>query len=103
MFASRCRIGPPTGPIDKGHGVLARQRQGAILREVDRSGAACVSELGLLGICDMRCAATSRRWRPRGLLDAVVRRMVSEQVGQLIVPEPFDGHEDNGPRTVMKS
>ena len=32
-------------------------------------------------------------------LDTEARRMVSEQVGQLIVAQPFDDEEDNGPRT----
>jgi len=36
-------------------------------------------------------------------LDAAARRMVSEQVGQLIVAEPFDDEEDTGPRTVTSS
>ena len=40
--------------MDKGNGVLAQQRQEAILREVERVGGARVSELvDLLGVSDM--------------------------------------------------
>ena len=36
-------------------------------------------------------------------LDAEARRLVSEQVGQLIVAQPFDGEADNKPRKVKNS
>ena len=36
-------------------------------------------------------------------LDTKARRMVSEQGGQLIVAQPFDGEADNKPRKVKDS
>ena len=36
-------------------------------------------------------------------LDAVARRMVREQVGQLMVAQPFDDEADNRPRTIQSS
>jgi DeoR/GlpR family transcriptional regulator of sugar metabolism len=36
-------------------------------------------------------------------LDATARRVVSEQVGQLIVAEPVEDEDDSGPRTVESS
>ena len=69
----RCRVGPENGPPQKSDGeaprVLARQRQEAILREVDRSGGARVSELvDVLGVSDMTVRRDIEALAAKGLV-----------------------------------
>jgi hypothetical protein len=67
--------------------VLARQRQEAILREVDHiGGARSADEPGFHVKSEMNA-----------------RRVVSEQVGQLIEAQLSDGEADHRPRKVKSS
>ena len=60
---------PTGGPTDKEDGVLARQRQEAILRKVDRNGGARVSELvDVLGVSDMTVRRDIEVLAARGLV-----------------------------------
>ncbi|MHB8299203.1 MAG: hypothetical protein ACYDDW_11720 [Dermatophilaceae bacterium] len=115
-----------TAPTDKGNCVLARQRQEAILREVDRIGgvrtpsdalAGPVADatlgslhvdtliLGVHGIDPVAGLTTPNliEATTNRVLIATARRVVSEQVGQLIVAQPFDSEADNKPRKAKSS
>ena len=96
--------------------MLARQRQEAILGEVDRIGGVRVADLlhnpqreDLTVILTWRGAHSLGRARPVDVpvtdaaLDTKARRIVSEQVGRLIVAQRFDGEADNKPRKVKNS
>ena len=67
--------------MDKGNGVLAQQRQEAILREVERVGGVRVSEL----------------------VDLILGVHGIDQVGQLIEAQPFVGEADQRPRKAKSS
>ena len=77
---------PGRGPTEEADSVLARQRQEAILREVDGSGGARVSNL----IDALE-------------LDPLARRVVSEHVGRLIVAPPPRDEEGTRARTLQSS
>ena len=94
----------------QGGNVSAQQLQGAIPREVDRSGERTVSKpVDIVGVSDMTVSrdidvllVTDAEF------DSAARRMVSEQVGQLIVAQPVDDEEDDHhrgsrPRAVKSS
>ncbi|MHB1473133.1 MAG: hypothetical protein ACYCV4_05790 [Dermatophilaceae bacterium] len=106
--------------------MLARQRQEAILREVDRIGgvrtpsdalAGPVADatlgslhvdtliLGVHGIDPVAGLTTPNliEATTNRVLIATARRVVSEQVGQLIVAQPFDSEADNKPRKAKSS
>ena len=106
--------GADPGPTDKGN-VSAQQLQGAIPRELDRSGERTVSKpVDIVGVSDMTVSRDIDVLVADAELDSAARRMVSEQVGQLIVAQPVDDEEGDhhsvapgtvrsGPRAVRTS